>query len=278
MKNVLDEITQAMANGYGMDVSMYDESFMQKTVRHRCLLAGIESWSDYVRYLSNSPAEALEFSRSLNITYTEFFRNTLAFANLDRWILPKLIEGKADGSELRIWSAGCASGQEPYSIAMQLAKFQSLRKQTLRYRIIATDISESELAVARKGEYNEDAIQNVKVKHLKEFFTKAGETYTICPTIRERVSFSTYDLLDSHSDYPQECIFGEFDLVFCSNLLFYYQLEPQLHILRKVIHSLSDGGYLVTGEAERHSVERVGGLRLVAPPAAIFQKRIRGAV
>ena len=272
MENILDEITQIIKEVYSIDISIYEETFIQKIISNRVAENGLQSIAEYSRYLISNQSEAYLLFNSLNITYTEFFRNSLTFANLEQWIIPKLVEQKASGREIRIWSAGCSSGQEPYSLAMLLDKYQQKESTRIRYRIIATDISLAELDMARKGEYRHDQVQSIKVSHLTEFFEKNGDTYTICPRIRENVSFSEYNLLDKESSYPQESIFGGFDLVLCSNLLFYYRKEQQNLILRKMINSMGPNGYLITGEAERHSVVSIPDLQSVTAPASIFQK------
>jgi chemotaxis protein methyltransferase CheR len=232
---IVNEMICLMQDAYGIDVGMYDGTFLEKSIGSRCAIKGINKPADYLQYLSTNTIEADHFLATLNITYSEFFRNALAFAHLEQWILPKLIEEKANGGELRIWSAGCSTGQEPYSIAMVLEEFQKVRSKEVRYRIFATDIAESELAIARKGEYSERAIQNIKIKHFKDFFDQKGENYLISSRVKKHVNFSVYNLLDPLSSCPEESIFGNFDLVFCCNLLFYYQPEFQQRIFDKLL-------------------------------------------
>lgn len=272
MENILDEITQDIMDVSSIDISIYEKSFVQKIIDKRISENALQSITEYMKYLINNRSEVDLLLLSLNITYTEFFRNSLTFANLEQWIIPRLVEQNSQGREIRIWSAGCSSGQEPYSLAMLLDKYQQNESTKIRYRIIATDISESELEVARRGVYRHDQIQSVKVSHLDEFFIREGDLYSICPRIKDNVSFSEYDLLDNLSSYPQESIFGGFDLVMCNNLLFYYQKEPQRAILKKIINSLGTNGYLITGEAERHTLMEIQGLLAISAPVAIFQK------
>ena len=276
MNNALSEVTQIIKNYNGADISMYDASFIKRAIEKRFTAAKTKTISDYIQLLSNSPDEAITFYGSLSNIHTEFFRNPLTFAHLEQWILPRLMESKSDTSELRIWSAGCSSGQEAYSIAMLVEKINSKKQQALRYRIIATDISKSALAIAIKGDYTEDAIQNIRMKDLKEFFIKSGETYTVSDRLKKHISFSTYDLLDNRSAYPHESIFGSFDLVLCCNMLFYYKADSQLNILKKLINSMADQGYLITGEVERQTVAKHGSLLTVALPSPIFQNKPGG--
>lgn len=270
MNGEINDIIRVMNWTHGKEISMYDESFLIKSLEKRRMDTGAVTTAAYLEYLEGSCMEADAFSNSLNITYSDFFRNPLTFALLEQWVLPALITSKS-GTEIRVWSAGCSSGQEAYSMAMLLSNLIPVNGQPIRYRIFATDISQSALAVARSGIYFEDAVHNLRMKELESYFVHTGEVYTVVPRLKECIEFSTYDLLDRHSAYPPECIYGDFDIVFCSNLLFYYKPEIQQFILRKVQQAMAPDGYLVTGEAERAFVEQTGRLRMVAPPAAVFQ-------
>ncbi len=273
MDNELVEIVQIAARVYGFDISKYDDTFLRQTVEKRFAVTKTDNISEYRQYMSNNRTEAATLLRLLNITHTEFFRNALTFAHLEQWILPSLLEGKSGNSELRIWSAGCSSGQEAYSIAMLIENINSKKSRQPRYRIIATDISESALLQAKKGEYNQYDIQKIRVKDLNDFFIKTGETYAVRERLKQHVEFSTYDLLDNLSSYPQESIFGNFDLVVCSNMLFYYKTNHQDSIVKKLINSMDKQGFLITGEAERQIVDKFSDMYPVSPPSPIYKQR-----
>jgi chemotaxis methyl-accepting protein methylase len=276
MDDRIEEIVNAVYDLCGIDVSGYEDTFLAHSLEKRFSVAKTDDIADYIRHLAGNPDEAAILLRSLTVTHTEFFRNPLTFAHLEQWILPSLMEAKSDHSELRVWSAGCSTGQEAYSIAILAENINSQRQRPVRYRIVATDISQEALLEASRGEYREAAIQKIRVGDLKEHFLKSGETYAVCDRLKQHISFSSYDLLDNRSSCPQESIFGGFDLVVCSNLLFYYQRSHQERILKKLVDSMDENGYLITGEAERLIVRRRGGLCQVAPPSPIY-KISRGA-
>ncbi len=248
---------------------------MQKAITQRMAATGMNTAAAYRQRLAEDGVEAEVLLASLKITYSEFFRNPLTFALLEQLILPSRLEanGTTGQAELRVWSAGCAAGQEAWSIAILLEDLAQACGRPIPSRIIATDISEAALAFARQGVYDTAAVQNVRLKHLQKYFIIKGDAYAIIPALKNRVDFSTYDLLDVHSASPATGIYGDFDLVFCSNLLFYYRMDIRQQILDKVCRALAPGGFLVTGEAERDLVAKHDGLRAVAPPAPIFQKR-----
>jgi chemotaxis protein methyltransferase CheR len=279
MNSDLVQIVKFMNGMYGGNISRYDETFLLKSVEKRMAATTRATIAEYCTYLSEDKGEAEAFLRSLNITYSEFFRNPLTFAVLEQRVLPRLIEKKLESgaAEIRIWSAGCAAGQEVFSVAILLDELLSARKTSLSFRIFATDIAETALAAAQSGVYDAAAVQNVRLKHIRSSFSEQNGSYTIARRIRERIEFSRYDLLDERSTSPPCSIYGDFDLVFCSNLLFYYTPAIRQFILNKVCHSLSDGGFLVTGETERSDVEMIN-LDEISPMSGVYQKSQIGKV
>jgi chemotaxis methyl-accepting protein methylase len=273
MNSELNPVIKVMSGMQGTDISRYDESFLLKSIQKRLVATSSATIADYCTYLSEHDGEAEEFFLSLNITYSEFFRNPLTFALLEQRVLPGLIEEKqgAGTAEIRVWSAGCAAGQESYSVACLLDELLTARKTSLSYRIFATDISEKCLATAWRGVYDPAAVQNVRLKHIQSCFESHNGVYSVARRLKDRIEFSYYDLFDEHSTSPPASIYGDFDLVFCCNLLFYYKPEVQQVIMNKVIHALSGGGYLVTGEAERAIIETTN-LVEISPMSAVYRK------
>jgi len=245
MNRELDEIIRLMGRTHGRDISVYDRGFLTRCLDRRVSATGCETLAAYLVILSESDAEAETFYRSLCVSYSEFFRNPLTFALLERRVLPDLIAEKerAARTEIRVWSAGCAAGQEPYSIAILLDELTAARGSTVSFRIFATDNSEPELAAAREGVYDPAALGNVRLKHISGYFSENGGSYIVAQAHKERVSFSTYDLLDERSSCPPASIYGEFDLVLCSNLLFYYRPDIRYSILKEVTTIESGYGY-----------------------------------
>lgn len=277
MERVLQDIVLVMETSFGMKIAGYDTGFLRQSLDKRCLASGVQSLTDYLDYLSKSEAEAKLLYESMNITYTEFFRNSLTFAHIEQVVLPDLLRKKSKTGELRVWSAGCSSGQEAYSLAMCIENHLARSPQPLRYRIIATDFTEDILAVARKGVYEKESLSNVKLKDLEQYFIRTGEKYAIVDQLKKNMSFSQYDLLDSQFSYPPESIFGHFDVVMCSNLLFYYLPEQQKAMVQKVVGALAPRGYFITGETEKQVVAQMTGLRALVPTSPIFKKMNGGS-
>ena len=272
-QEVLDALLERVRRVHHLELSPFDRTFLARTLTARTR-ALAEDPQAYGKRLATDAGEARDLRQSLSIGYSEFFRNALAFTLLEQLILPGLLESKerSGGSEIRVWSAGCAAGQEAWSLAILLDALDRNRDIPVPCRILATDWSASDLALARTGLYSGEAVGNVRMSHLGGYFCRQGESYHIAEWLMERVEFTFYDLLDTKTVCPPESIFGNFDLVFCSNVLIYYRPEIQARILGKVRRCLAPGGYLVCDETEGGIVEGVGGFRRAALPAAIFVK------
>ncbi|MHB9004533.1 MAG: CheR family methyltransferase [Coriobacteriia bacterium] len=253
MKFNLALFQQFLKQVYGLDISMYDESFIVNSIEKRIQGTHCDSIEDYWIYLEQNHGESNNLYESLHVHFSEFFRDPLTFALLERLIIPALIQKKIDNlqKEIRIWSAGCAAGQEAYSIAMLLEEMITSTHPSLNYRIFATDVDENILSIARLGRYPAEAIKNISSKRAQTWFSRHGDVFIVQPSIRQHIDFSNFDLLDEERCCPSASIFGEFDLVFCCNLLIYYQPPYRKMILDKIAHCLVRDAYLVTGETER---------------------------
>lgn len=263
-----------MRHNHDLDVSGFDPTFLAKSLDRRLAAGGGSSIPAYLARLAEDRVEAEAFCASLNINHSEFFRNPLTFALLEQRILPGLMEARKAGpsSELRVWSAGCAAGQEIYSLILLLEDLARARGQPVPVRIFATDIDPDSLAAARQGRFAEEAVQNVRHRHLRDYFTLTGGSYAIAPRLRARVDFSTYDLREENSTCPPASLYGDFDLILCCNVMFYYRPDIRRRLLDKFCHALAPGGYFVTGEAECDLVVKHDALRAVVPAATVFQK------
>jgi chemotaxis protein methyltransferase CheR len=264
-------ISRILKRVHGIDISCYDDSFLAKSVEKRMVSINCETPPLYEEILTADKNEAIALSNSLNIGYSEFFRNPLSFALLEQMVIPRLLELKSGKSELRVWSAGCASGQESYSIAILLEDLFTRKELPARFRVFGTDVSDRLLTEARRGIFSITDVQNLSMRYAEKYLIRKGDSFTVCDQIRDRIDFSNYNLLDHNSVSPSASIFGDFDLIFCCNIMFYYKPEIRLRILNKIYSSLSPSGFFVTGEAEREIVSS-GRFRAIVPPVAVFQK------
>jgi len=263
----------------GVDISLYDDSFLNRSLQRRAEETHCETMDRYGTLLEKSSAERERFMDSLQIHYSEFFRNPLTFAVLEHIVLPEIVRQKigTKQKEIRIWSAACAGGQEAYSLAILLEEMKSYCSEKFTYRIFATDQSELQIHSAQEGRYSASALNNLNFKRVGQWFTKQGEAYTVKRDLKEHIDFSQFDLFDDNLSSPAESIFGDFDIIICANLLFYYKKEFQEVILDKIKNSLASGGYLITGETEREIVKK-NNFSEVFPQSAIFRNDNRRKV
>jgi chemotaxis protein methyltransferase CheR len=259
MKETNNHITNLLAS-HGIDVSQYDESFLSKSYQKRIAEINCSSEDEYYHYLNQHSDEAQNFLNSLHISYTEFFRNPLTFSVLERILLAMIVsqKKKSNRKEIRIWSSACATGQEVYSLAMLLEELKNSDNAKLSYRIFATDHCDSQVKMAEKGNYTTEALGNLSIKRVKQWFIKHSDSYAIKPELKANITFSVFDLFSKELSSPPTSIFGDFDMVICANLLFYYKPEYRKIILKKVDSSLATGGYIIVGEAEREIVMNYG--------------------
>ncbi len=253
MKEPNQHIAQLLMQFHGIDVSPFDETFLEKSIQKRIAEINCLTPEDYYAFLRKNKKEGTRFLHSLFICYSEFFRNALTFGVLEHIVLPALIAKKLNSKqkEIRIWSAACAAGHEAYSLAMLLEELKNGNADKFSYRIFATDQSQAQIKEAQKGHYSDAALNNINLKRLDHWFAKQGYAYAIKPELKTHINFSVFDLFNQELNAPPESIFGDFDLVICANLLFYYKPEYQKIILTKVNKCLAKGGFLMTGETER---------------------------
>lgn len=263
-----------MKSRYELDISMYETSFLEKAMEVRMSALASKTTEDYLQLMEHVPEESIEMIDQLSNSYSEFFRSPLTFTYLEQIILPAIVAEKQKNQEkeIRIWSAACASGQEAYSMAILFEEIIHRLKKPVSLHIFATDNNAVQLANAQRGIYPMAAVNKVSLKRINTYFTQQGEYFIVDNELKKYIDFSIFDLLGEERNCPPASIYGNFDLVFCSNLLFYYNPSCRQRILDKAGNCLALGGYLVTGDAERGMVKE-NNYREVFPNSGIFQKR-----
>ena len=277
IKNRMEEtnrkIVGILMSLHGIDITKYDAYFLERSIQKRIKETQCASEAAYFNILESNKKEREIFLNSLNISYTEFFRNPLTFAVLERILLPSIVlkRGNTKQKEIRIWSAACAGGQEAYSLAMLMEERINEGKNKLNYRIFVTDQKGSQVNAAQEGRYVAADLSNLNLKRVNQWFTRHGDTFTVKNELKKNIDFSIFDLFSDQLSCPPASIFGDFDLVICANILFYYKPEYQNKILKKIGDSLAHDGYLVTGETERDRLLKQNYIE-VFPQSGIFQR------
>ena len=268
----------------GIDFSQYKSPTILRRLYRRLAATGANTLHDYVRVLQEHPDEYQRLVASFLINVTEFFRDPALFAFVREQILPDLIaHSRARGTphEIRIWSAGCSTGEEAYSIAILLAEVLGPDVLQFTVRIFATDADTDAVVFARRGWYPAAALINIPDELRTRYFTPMDSGYEVAKAIRSMVIFGEHDL-------GQRAPFPHMDLVVCRNVLIYFTSELQQRALQLFAFSLRDGGYLVLGNAEsagampnhfgqvhpRFKVYRRQGERVLVPPVPIGNRNV----
>ena len=238
-------------NGVKTDISGLQSSFVEGMVEKRVFESFSGDIEKYIANLEENPVELGLLVNYLHVNYTKFFRNPIVFEYLASFVLPDLIRQKVDNDEgIRIWSAGCSTGEEPYSLALTLLDLFHNLKVKIPVSIFATDINNSSLQQAQKGIFSSRSIANTKYHFIEKYFTKQGGGFAIGQEVRDLVVFEKYDVADSYSYSPPSSIFGSFDLVACRNVLIYFNDESVGNAVTKFHRSLLQGGTLMLGNTE----------------------------
>jgi two-component system CheB/CheR fusion protein len=227
----------------GSDFSSYKRGTIERRVRRRMVLRKFDKITEYVRLLQQDPDEVKALYEDLLISVTEFFRDPKVFEALKHQIFPKLWQDRATDSPIRIWSAGCSTGEEVYSIAMSLVDFMGERQADNSIQIFGTDISEIAVAKARLGLYSESSIAKIPKSLLQRHFTKADQGYRLSKRIRDICVFARQDLT---RDPP----FSKVDLISCRNVLIYLGQDLQNKVMPIFHYALRPDGYLLLGNSE----------------------------
>ncbi|WP_445626578.1 CheR family methyltransferase [Nostoc sp. DSM 114167] len=227
----------------GFDFTGYKRSTLIRRVLKRMQSLAIESFEEYQDYLEVYPEEFNHLFNTILINVTAFFRDSSAWEEIAEQILPNLINNKQAADQIRIWSAGCASGEEAYTLAMLMAQILGAEEFRQRVKIYATDVDEDALNQARQAVYSVKDVQSIPDELRQKYFELVGNRYVFRQDLRRSVIFGRHDLL-------QDAPISRLDLLVSRNTLMYFNSETQGRILARFHFALNDNGYLFLGKAE----------------------------
>ena len=236
-----EAVYRMLQDEFGIDFTHYKPSTVTRRIERRLALARSQDVDDYLRRLREERAELDALYRDLLIGVTRFFRDGEAFDLLERRVLPELLAQPPE-QPLRLWVAGCATGEEAYSLAIVVMDLLS-RQPERPVKIFATDVHRGSLERAALAVYDADAVANVSPERLERYFNRVGDLYQVSPDVRQMIVFAQHDVI---RDAP----FTRIDLVTCRNLLIYLQPAAQQRVLSFFHFSLRQGGALLLGPSE----------------------------
>ncbi len=241
-----EKIFHLLRSHTGHDFSQYKRNTIRRRVERRMAVHQIDRLDAYIRYLQLTPAEVDALFRDLLIGVTNFFRDAEIFETFQKQVIPQLFAGKSAGSVIRVWVAGCSTGEEAYSLAILLREQMDELKTNYKVHLFATDIDRESINQARAGIYPSSIIADVSPERLAHFFDQEhadGSTYRVRKSIRDMLIFSEHDVT---KDPP----FSKLDLISCRNLLIYMGSELQKRVLLLLHYALNPGGMLFLGSSE----------------------------
>ena len=275
MKNTYLRILDFLKSERNFDYSGYHLAMLERRIQNRIIHLGSITPEAYFEYLQNNQGEPTRLIENFMINVSHFFRDPLSFELLAKVAIPAIIASKqrTDEHSIRIWSAGCAHGEEAYTVAMLFNEYFAREMEQFNLDFFATDFDSQAIEKAKQGTYTSASMKEVKRGLLKKYFIEHDDSFSIIPDVKMRIQFSTYDLLQKNSYAPSESIFGDFDLVICRNVLIYFNQEFQKLILNKLLKSLAPKGVLMLGESEVPGAPYRENLRQISKYAKIFEKR-----
>jgi chemotaxis protein methyltransferase CheR len=251
----------------GLDFRHYHQDLLKRRVALRLRANNIDTYSGYLRLLINNPEEYDKLFEVLCINVSEFFRDPEIWVTV-RYLLESLIrlKKKTNDNSIRVWSAGCANGEEPYTIAISLKEILQYNTNDFSVEIFATDVDKKSLKIAEKGEYSKESIKNVDKKYLVRYFDFVNASYLVKDFLKKLISYQYMDLTS------QELI-KNVDVVICRNVFIYFDRSLQEQLLMKFYNALKVDGYLVMGKAETLITEAREIFEEIDASARIYRKK-----
>jgi two-component system CheB/CheR fusion protein len=239
-----EDLLEYLRHSRGFDLSGYKRSTLVRRVTSRMNMLGLEAFDQYLDFLQVDPDEFTQLFDTLLINVTGFFRDPPAWEHLARTVIPLLAEEKEPAEPIRIWSAGCSSGEEAYTLAMILAEYLGPEEMRDRVKIYGTDVDENALDVARHASYGPRAVAGVPEELLNRYFERTGaQDYRFRKDLRRALVFGRHDLVHAAP-------ISHIDLLACRNTLMYFNAETQAKVVARFHFALEDGGILFLGKAE----------------------------
>jgi chemotaxis protein methyltransferase CheR len=262
-----EKVKRMIGEKAGLNCSGYRDEYLKRRFEIRLRATGSDTYARYIIYLNKHPEEFTNLLNDLTINYTTFFRDSDVYEYLEHKLLPKLFLSKLP---VKIWSAGCATGEEPYSLAILIHKLLGKRLAEHPVSIIASDIDKDALAKAQRGAYGPRQVSTISTTMMSQFFEKEGDLSIVKDFVKDIVHFERFDLMKTS-------VHSQLDLILCRNVMIYFSKEGQQHIHMSFYHALKDGGYMITGKSEILSGEPAEKFQALDYVIRLYQRPMKPA-
>ena len=264
----LGKLLTKVSQDRGLDLTQYRPAYVERRVAARLRRLNLHTYRQYARVLDSDPNEYAKLLDTLTINVTDFFRDAPVYAAFREQIIPAIISSKILGRHrlIRVWSAGCATGQEPYSLAMAFLAAKDFQEHSLMLSVVGTDLDPHALQVAQRAEYGISALMHIPKAEQRRFVVVDGEMFHFTPEVTHQVKFRRLNLF---SDEPIHMV----DVIFCRNVFIYFTRDQQVKVLDAFHRSLARGGYLVLGRSEKMAPGLSESYETVSGRDRIYRKR-----
>jgi chemotaxis protein methyltransferase CheR len=261
----IKKIKEWIFNNLHFDSSNYNDSYLRRRIQSRMFFNQLKSLKDYKDILEIRVREQEELLKNLTVNVTRFFRNIPVWTEFSKSILPQIINSKTGVKRIKIWSAGCSSGEEPYSIAILILEHLKDSIKDYDIKIWATDIDNSALNSAIVGEYSEMSLAEVRADLKDKYFIKEKDIFVIKNEVKHLVHFQHHDLF--HDPFLENL-----DLIICRNVVIYFRKESKESLYLKFFESLSPESYFIMGRTETLTGPAREKFKVINSDEKIYQK------
>jgi chemotaxis methyl-accepting protein methylase len=251
----------------GLDLRQYRTAYLERRISSRMRTVKVSTYGRYGRFLDEHPEEYEALMDTLTINVTDFFRDRDVYRRFEHKVIPTLVEHKVARRQrmIRAWSAGCSTGEEPYSITMSLMMALGDSRDDFLISVTGTDLDEAALAVAKQAEYPNEKLSHIPLGHQNRFVEHGPSTFEIRPEVTQCVRFKPLNLFE---DEPVHVV----DVIFCRNVFIYFTREQQARVMERFWSALHRGGYLVLGRSEKLAPFLAERLELIDGARRIYRK------
>lgn len=263
----LDKLLLKVNEERGLDLGQYRKGYVERRLAARLRAIGLHSYRQYAAFLDEHPEEYHQLLDTLTINVTDFYRDDTVYKLFRERIVPDILKSKLRTRHrtVRAWSAGCATGEEPYSIAMTLLEAAGRMKETFLFSVLGTDIDPKALEKAKRAEYDAAVLERIPKSHQLKYVEVRGDRLIIKPEVTSLVRFSKMNLFE---DRPSAVV----DIIFCRNVFIYLNRDQQEKVLMTFWSALHRGGYLVLGRSEKMSTGIAERFELIDGRERVYRK------
>jgi chemotaxis protein methyltransferase CheR len=249
------ELKAIIKRKIGFNCEDYKQPHLKRRLAVRLRATQSTSYKDYVQVLSKNAEEERQLKETLTVNVTELFRNPETYESVRNNVLPELVKYKGNNKVIKVWSAGCSNGEEPYSIAILLNEYLGSSAKKYNLSIMATDIDDDSIGKAENAIFQSKQLEKLGKERIDRFFVKKDNNYQVIEDLRKLVKVKRHDLISG----PK---LSGFDIIFCRNVTIYFEQKLQEILYMNFYNALNEGGYFVMGKTET----------LVGPSTQLFKR------